>query len=960
VTFLFTDIEGSTQLLHHLGDRYGGILQVCRSLMRTAFQEWHGYEVDTQGDAFFVAFARATDALSAAVAAQRALFAQDWPDGVTLRVRIGLHTGEPERSAEGYVGLDVHRAARIMSAGHGGQVLLSQTTRDLVEHVLPEDVHIQDLGEHRLKDLGPPTRLFQVRIVGLPTDFPPLKTLDRSPNNLPIQPTPFIGREKDVAAVGDLLQRESVRLLTLTGPGGVGKTRLALQVAADVSEHFKDGTWFVSLAPLQDPNLVLPTISQTLGLRETAGQRAQVDQVDQLTVFLREKRPLLLLDNFEHVQPAAVPVADLLAACPLLKILVTSREPLHLRAEQEFAVPVLAVPDPQHLPDLVTLSQYEAVALFIERAQAVQPEFQVTNANAPAVAEICARLDGLPLAIELAAARIKLFPPQALLARLGQRLQFLTQSARDTPARQQTLRQTLRWSYDLLSAPEQQVFWRLAVFVGGCTLPAVEAAAATSGDDASTVLERVASLLDKNLLQQTEQEGREPRLQMLETIREYGWDCLTSSGELEAVREAHALYFLALAEEGAPQLTGSEQAVWRDRLTRDEDNLRAACAWILEHAHETGGLERAVRLGDALTEFWQLQGRVREGGAYLTAVVAASDGAEAALRARVLCAGAAGALMQDDPNRAGALLQESLTLFRALGDTHNIAYCLCGLAGLANMGGTNYQSVAAQYEEGLALYRALGDRLMIARVLVEMAWIVSQSGAYRQGLACYEEALVLHRSLGNTRGVAWCLMTSAGCLVFALEDQSTVHARLEESLALFRSLGSEYGLTNHAFFSAWIAFYQGDLAAAQPLAEQSLAFFREAGMSFLVSGSLALVGRIAVKQGDLAVARAVLEESLREARKLPLNFNTALCLEGLAQAVAAQGKPAWAAQLWGGAEVCRERCGVPMWPVDRRNYEDEIAAVRLQLGEQAFAQAWAEGRAMTLEQLLAGRGEGGR
>ena len=550
VTLLFTDMEGSTRLLQHLGERYSDVLAACRRLLRAAYHQHHGHEVDTQGDAFFVAFARATDAVSAAVAAQRALASHSWPEGVNVRVRMGLHTGEPERSIEGYVGLDVHRAARIMSAAHGGQVLLSQVTRDLVEQSLPADVSLQDLGEHRLKDLGSPSHLYQLIIPDLEASFPPLKTLDSYAHNLPIQPTPFIGREKVVSTILQHLLRQEVRLLTLTGPGGVGKTRLGLQVAAEVSDQFKDGTWFVSLAPLSDPDLVIPTIGETLAVREVAGK----SQLDELKAALRERHMLLLLDNFEHVVSAALPVAELLGACPWLKMLVTSREALHVRAEREFPVPALALPDRIHLPDPVTLSQYEAVALFIERAQAIKPDFQVTNANAPAVAEICARLDGLPLAIELAAARIRSLPPQALLTRLGQRLQLLTSSLRDAPARQHTLRQTIQWSYDLLPAQEQHVFRRLSIFAGGCTLEAVEAICEAFGVRSAAMLDEVTSLVDKNLLRQTAKEEDEPRFTMLETIREYGMEALASSQQMDATHQAHASYYLALAEEAAPNL----------------------------------------------------------------------------------------------------------------------------------------------------------------------------------------------------------------------------------------------------------------------------------------------------------------------------------------------------------------------------------------------------------------------
>lgn len=465
VTLLFTDMEGSTRLLQQLGDRYASVLTQCRQLLREAFRQYNGQEVDTEGDAFFVAFARATDAAGAALAIQRALADHPWPKGVSVRVRIGLHTGEPQLSSEGYIGLDVHHAARIMSAGHGGQILLSQTTRELVEQHLPEGAYLRDLGDHRLKDLQRPSHLFQLGSADLPADFPPLKTLDTHPNNLPIEATTFIGREKEVVMLCDLVRRPEIRLLTLTGPGGVGKTRLGLHVAADLSELFTGGVFLVPLAPVSDPEQLVPAIAQALSIGEAGDQPlfALVKSV------LSEKHLLLLLDNFEQVSEAAFQVAELLSACPRLKVLVTSRMGLHVRAEREFAVPPLSLPDLKHLPEPAALSQYEAVALFIERAQAARSDFQVTNANAPAVAAICTRLDGLPLALELAAARIKHFSPQTLLSRLEQGLSILSGGARDLPIRQQTLRATIAWSYELLSPEERQLFRRFAVFVDGCT-----------------------------------------------------------------------------------------------------------------------------------------------------------------------------------------------------------------------------------------------------------------------------------------------------------------------------------------------------------------------------------------------------------------------------------------------------------------------------------------------------------
>ena len=634
VTLLFTDIEESTHLLQQLGDRYGSLLAEYRHLLQASFQEWNGYEVDSRGDAFSVAFARATDAVVAAVEVQRALASHPWPEGVALRVRMGLHTGEPALTSDGYVGLDVHRAERIMRAGHGGQVLLSQTTAHLVEQDLPDDVTLRDLGEYRLKDLGRPKRLFQLVISGLPADFPPLETLDSYPHNLPVQLTPFIGREQEVTAVCDLLRREDVHLLALTGPGGTGKTRLALQAAAELSDLFTDGVFFVNLAPISDPALVVPTIAETLGIRERADQSL----LERLKEHLRQKQMLLLLDNFEQVVSAAAQVVELLVACPQLKVMVTSREVPHVRARHEFAVPPLPLPDLKHLPDLAALSHFAAVALFISRAQAVKPDFQMTATNAHAIAEICARLDGLPLAIELAAARIKLLPPQALLARLSQRLGVLTSEALDVPERQQTLRNTITWSYQLLDAQEQRLFRALSVFVAGCTLEAIEAVCAALEDVSEQVLEAVASLIDKSLLQQTEQEGEEPHLVMLETIREYGLEALKTSGEMEATRRAQAVYYLRLAEEAEPELTGPQQIMWLERLEREHENLRAALHWSLEQ----GEMMRQTAQGDGLAIGWSIAAVLddpwsHEGGAeFLGAGPDGSRGIVASLRAKVL------------------------------------------------------------------------------------------------------------------------------------------------------------------------------------------------------------------------------------------------------------------------------------------------------------------------------------
>jgi len=942
VTLLFTDIVGSTHLLTHLGERYTQVLSECREILRTAFEQWNGNVVDTQGDAFFVVFARATDAVHAGVAAQRA-----FPYGAAVQVRMGLHTGEPQRTAEGYVGLDVHRAARVMSAGYGGQVLLSQTTYSLVEQDLPEEVSLRDLGEHHLKDLGRPMRLFQLMISDLPASFPPLHTLESFPNNLPVQPTPFLGREHEVTALRDLLSRSDVQLVTLTGPGGTGKTRLALQVAADMSDRFKNGVFFVNLAPISDPALVVPTIAETLAIREGSRQAL----LGRLMEELRQRQILLLLDNFEQVVSAAEQVATLLTGCHQLKALVTSREVLHVRAEHEFPVPPLAVPDPDHLPDLATLSHQAAVALFLQQAQAVKPHFQLTDANARAIAELCARLDGLPLAIELAAARMKLFSPQALLARLGQRLSVLTSALRDVPARQQTLRNTIAWSYNLLDTREQRLFRRLSVYAGGCTLEAIEAVSGALGDEAGSVLEGVASLLDKSLLHQREMGLSEPRVEMLETLRAYGLESLEAVGEMEATRKAHTEYFLRLAEEAELELAGHAQEFWCERLEQELDNLRAALVWCLERGEAGQSMETALRLSGALGRFWDTRGHVSEGRAFLERALGGSKDGIAPMHVKALTAAAYLAYIQGDDHRAEELSEESLTRCRELGDTASAARFLL-LLGMIAWRRYHFARAISLTEESLALFREVGDRGGSAWSLNNLAGLVSYRGEFARAISLTEESLALFREVGDNEGRAWSLGRLAVLLMIGKNDQATGCTLLEESLALSREGKNKEGMIRTLGLLGQVALLQGDAVKARSLLEESLMLAREIGYEHL-GEVLIVLGRVAECLSDDEAAKARYEESLSAAREVGSSNLLPPYLEGWACIMATWGDEAGAARLWGLAETLREAIGAPISPVERASYERAVADACTRFGGQAFALAWAEGRMMTLEQVLA-------
>ncbi len=908
VTFLFMDIEGSTRLLEQLGDQYANILGDYRRLLRAIVQEKGGQEVNTQGDAFFFAFPRARDALAVAVAAQRTIGAHPWLKGTSVRVRMGLHTGEPLGAESEYVGMDVHRAARIGAAGHGGQILLSDVTHGLVAEDLPEGVSLRDLGEHRLKDLTQPRHLFQVVAADLPEDFPPIRSLDALPNNLPRQLTSFVGRDREIEEVKRLLS--SARLLTLTGSGGCGKTRLALQVTAELLEEYADGVWLVELAPLSEPALVPQRVTSALGVREERGRPL----LTALRDYLKPKELLLVLDNCEHLIIACAQLAEaLLRICPNLRILATSRETLGTAGEIAWRVPSLSVPDPRRLfprrlPPLQALSRYEGVRLFIERAVAALPNFAVTDQNAPALVQVCRQLDGIPLAIELAAARVKVLSVEQIADRLDDRFRLLTGGSRTALPRQQTLRAAVDWSYDLLTLDEQVLFNQLSVFAGGFTLVNCEAVCAGDGIEAADVLELLSRLVDKSMVTVEETGDKSLRYRLLETLREYGGTRLVSSGKADAIQRRHVSFFLALAEQAEPQLLGPDQAAWLHRLEAEHENFRAALRWCVDRAEADIGL----RLGGALWRFWYHRGYFREGRGHLERVLGVQ----------------------------GASLRTAIRA-KALNGAGNLAY---------NQG--DYAAAHLFHEESLTIARESGDRQAVARSLNNLGLVARERADYPEAQAMFAQALAINRATGNR---AWeaINLNNLGLVAYYRGNYPAARGFQEESLAIQQELHDKWGIAMSLNALGDVARDQRNYDEARSLYEESLEIRRELRDKRGLGHVLDSLGLLCLDQGDLSTARTWLEESLAALREIIDTAGIAQSLESFAALAGAQGQPERALGLAGAAVALREEIGAPLAPLKKAYLEARLASARDELGQEASTVAWHQGREMTLEEAVA-------
>jgi predicted ATPase/class 3 adenylate cyclase len=832
VTFLFTDIEGSTRLEHEIGTpRYAELRERHREILRSAFLIHGGAEQSTEGDSFFVVFGSARQAVAAAIEAQRGLAQEPWPEGARIQVRMGLHSGEAGEAGGTLVGLDINRAARIAAAAHGEQVLVSDATRALVEGQLPADARLVELGAFRLKDLPSPEKLTQVTTDDLRQSFPPPRSIDTNPTNLPTQLTTFIGRDAELTEAARLL--ETTRLLTLTGPGGTGKTRLSLELANRVANDFPDGTFFVPLEPVRDPMLVPSRIAAILGIHE-AGARPVGDLMAE---WLRDRRVLLVLDNFEQVTDAGPVVAELLRAASGLKVVVTSRAALRVSGEQELPVPGLpAPPDPSQLStterlqlpggsrtvDPEALNQYAAVRLFIERALAVRPSFRVTNENAPAVAGISARLHGMPLAIELAAARIKLLSPDAILVRLEHQLDVLAAGSRDLPARQQTLRGAIAWSYDLLDDGARRLLDRMSIFATGCDLETAEAVCGPAADLGGDLLDGLMALADQSLVKVEETPDGEPRFRLLDTIREFAAERLAARGEMQAVQDRHRDWYLALAERAAGELSGADQRRWLDRLELEHDDIRA----VLDRAVAAREPAVAIRLGFAMWRLWQKHGHLAEARRRLEQMAAADwSHDDPRLRARLVEALGGVCWWQADVEQMQRWYAEALEIWEGLGDDAELANAHYNISFAYAVPSNPGEAIEVNDPDrvGLAhlttardLFRNVGNPNGEANAL----WGIGNYHYFRnlpgQGTEQFREALEMFRRSGDRTMEAWALhMLGTSLLRQGFTDEARQH--VTHALRHFQDAGDTAGITLTFDDLSAIAVAEGDLARAARL-----------------------------------------------------------------------------------------------------------------------------------------------
>jgi len=945
ITFLFTDIEGSTQLLSQLRDQYATLLADQRRILRDAFADWHGQEVDTQGDSFFVAFPRATQAACAAVEIQRALAANTWPEDVKVRVRMGLHTGEPLKDEEGYVGMDVHRAARIAHVGHGGQVLLSETSAALVRDELPEGVSFLDLGRHHLKDLHQPEHIRQLVIEGLPSEFPPLKTRDAYPNNLPVQFTSLIGRDEELVQIAGQLEDPACRLLTLVGIGGIGKTRLALQAASEAFDYYTDGVWLAELATLFDAEFLPEQVASVLGVAALE-VREGCDVTDVLVDYLRNKNLLLVLDNCEHIIEACAGFAEiLLKRCLHVKLLATSREDLGIPGEKLFHVSPLGLPSRQ--TSLINLKMNAAIRLFVDRAAAVRTGFDLTEDNADVLTEICHHLDGIPLAIELAAARVKVITPEQIAVRLENRFQLLSGGPRTALPRHQTMQATMDWSYSLLSEAECAFLRRLAVFSGGWTLEAAEEVANYGKLAKEHVLDLLTQLVDKSLVV-VEERGHIVRYGLLETVRQYGYKKLSEEGESEEVCRRHATYFMRLAEDADAGLRDAQQLACLKVLEVEHNNLRTVLRWSIDK-RETN---LAFRLVGAMGWFWFLHGNWKEARRWLNKTLALSTDSSPTLRAKAIYRAGGLELIRGNLVGTTELVEDALNTCREVDDKEGLAWCL-NLLGQARLWSDEGVNEAAHFlSESVEIFNSLENDWGLAWSLRYLGTAVVFQGDYERGIKLQKHGIHIFEEIGDMWNTAHSLFLMGNSAYRQSDFQEAISA-YEDSLVMSGLFENKVIAAHSQRGLAQLALKSDDLQHAEELFRESLEVFQKIGDDSCTARTMVFLAEVGQRKGDHEQAEEFLNQALRRFVKLGNEDSIVWAFERFAALAELTGRLEMATRLLAAADAQHGRGDIPLSPTRRGDYEDVVTSVRKLLGDQAFELLWAEGAAMSLQEAVA-------
>ena len=941
VTFLFTDIEGSTALWEAQPDAMRLALARHDRLLQQIIHDAGGVVFKTLGDGFCAAFAVASDAVSAALAIQTGLIGQAGEPDIPLRVRVAVHTGAAEYRNDDYFGPPLNRVARLLAAGWGGQVLLSASTHELIRDNPPPASGLLDLGQHGLKDLARPEHIYQLIHPDLPAEFAPLRSRENLPNNLAQPLTSFVGREGEIADIKQLLT--GTRFLTLTGAGGCGKSRLALHVAADLLDGEGDGVWVVELAPVSDPALVGQTVAQVFDVREEADRPL----LQTLTDFLRSRRLLLLLDNCEHLLTECAALADtLLRACPHLTLLASSREALGIAGETVYRVPSLALPDGKGPQTVESISRCEAVRLFVERAGAVAPAFAVTRQNAPAVAQVCRRLDGIPLAVELAAARIRSLSVEEINARLDNRFRLLTGGSRTALPRQQTLRALIDWSYDLLTAPEQILLMRLSVFAGGWTLLAAEQICADEGNgalDGGEVLDYLTGLVDKSLVS-AETSGDATRYRLLETVRQYARDRLRETGTDGHIRDRHAAFFLRFMEEARQHLSGGDQTLWFARVDADYDNIRAALDCL-------EGEER-LSLAGSLAWYWNIRGLWNEADFWLGKSLddPALGGKRTLERARALHGRAVVNTVAERGDRATieAWYSEALAIRREGNDSGGEAATLVNLGSLARER-AEFALARTLYTEALHAARRSHLFAIEGTSAFNLGYVAFYQGDFQEAQAVFDRLLPLARANGHKTLEAETL-AMRGKVAEAGGDLAGACRWYEEAAALYREFGFIAEINSHLSL-ADARGRQGDFARAHAQIEQARALVAASG--FPVKWLLVSAGNLALREGDAPAADRAYRDAARSGDLLQNPVAVPDILEGLAALAALQTRYEAAAGFDACALARREAIGVPGWPVDNPRREARTTLLRAALGQAAYDSAAPEGRALAPADALA-------